>query len=422
MIRILLALCLSSQAVLTAVADDWPQWRGTNRDGISGERGLLQEWSEDGPPIRWTARDIGSGYSTPSIADGRVFVQTNDEEQEFALALDEKTGEELWLTPIGTVGRNRGPQYPGTRSTPTVDGDRIYCLASGGELVCLEAATGNRIWDVSFKEDFEGVDGAWAYSESVLVDGNAVICTPGGSTASLAALNKMNGEMIWTSQASDAGSAEYASVMVVDALPTKIYVQFLRKGLVGVAADSGEFLWLYGNTIDPGANILTPIVEGKRIYTAGSRTGGSVIELGDDAKATPEELYFDRALGASIGGAVLIDDYLYGTSRSAMFCAEFSTGEIKWTERALGAASICYADGRLYVRSHDGAEVALVEPSPEGYHEMGRFEQTERSETRAWPHPVVANGALYIRDEGVLHCYDVRLRTATRAASPRAGD
>ena len=392
----------------TVRSADWPQWRGPNRDGVSKENGLLQQWPDDGPPLRWMAEDIGTGYSSPSIAEGRVYLQTTRDDAEFALALDEKSGSQIWSVPIGKIGQNRGPQYPGTRSTPTVDGELLYCLASDGELVCLEAASGDLKWQRHLRKDFGGAPGNWAYAESVLIDGDVLVCTPGGSVATLAALNKKTGEVIWKSAIPEGETAEYASIMVVGDGKQKQYVQFLRKGVVGVEAQSGNFLWRYEATAGQAANILTPVVEGNRVFSAGSRSGGGLVELkASDNGVAATEVYFDRSLGASIGGAVLVDRYLYGTSSQAMFCIDFQSGEVMWSERALGAASICYADGRLYVRGHNSEDVALVEPSPEGYREKSRFSQPERSESRAWPHPVIANGALYLRDEGVLLCYDV---------------
>lgn len=402
------AFALSVLVSSFAAADDWPQWRGPERNGVSQEKGLLQEWPEGGPTLRWKAGDIGTGYSSPAIVDGRVFVQTTGGDAEFALCLDEKTGQQIWLVAIGKVGVNRGPQYPGTRSTPTIDGGLAYCLASAGELACLDTADGKVKWRKHLKDDFGGEDGAWAYSESVLVDGEAVICTPGGTESPIVALNKYTGDVIWKSAIPDIGSAEYASIMPVAAGSSRQYVQFLRKGLVGVDAQTGKFLWRYDHTVDQGANILTPLVHGNRIFSAGSRSGGGQVQLevtGDEVIA--KEVYFDRALSSSIGGAVLVDGNMFATSSQVMFCADFETGKVNWTDRAVGAASICVADGRLYVRGHTEGIVALVEPTAEGYREKGRLEQPERSDTRAWPHPVVSNGGLYLRDQGNLFCYDV---------------
>jgi outer membrane protein assembly factor BamB len=393
---------------VVARAADWPQWRGPERTGISKETGLLQTWPAEGPTLRWKATDIGTGYSTPVISQGRVYMQTTRDNDEFALALDEKTGAKTWEVPIGKVGRNQGPQYPGTRSSPTVDGDYLYCLASDGDLTCLETADGKLKWKKHLRTDFGGAYGMWAYSESVLIDGDNLVCTPGGNTASLAALDKKTGETIWKSPIPQGGTAEYASIMILGNGPGKQYVTFLRKGLVGVDAKTGKHLWMYSKTIDQGANILTPIVVGDRIFSSGSRTGGGLVQYRtvDDVPGVAQ-LYFNRKVAPSIGGAVLIDGYLYGTSDQTMFCSIFDSGEVKWSDRAVGPASLCYADGRLYVRSHESGEVALVEPSPEGYKEKGRFKQPDRSTKPTWPHPVVANGGLYLRDQGTLLCYDV---------------
>jgi outer membrane protein assembly factor BamB len=407
MTRVLATLFASLAFVAVALAADWPQWRGPERSGLSKESGLFKEWPKDGPPLRWQADDLGTGYSSPAIAKGRVYLQTTRGDEEFALALDEKTGKQVWSVGIGKVGKNVGPQYPGTRSTPTVDGERLYCLASDGELVCLDAS-GKVSWRKNLKKDFDGKVGNWAYSESVLIDGDALICTPGGSTATLVALNKTTGAVIWKCAVPGGEVADYASVMPVEAGKVKQYVQFLRKGVVGVEAKTGKFLWRYDRTADMGANILTPVVRGDSVFTAGSRSGGGLVSLetdGDGVKA--KEVYFDKGLGASIGGAVLVERYLYGTTSQSLFCVDFATGKVKWTDRSVGPASLCYADGRLYLRGYNTGEVALVEPSAEGYREKGRFKQPKRSKIQAWPHPVIANGGLYLRDQDVLLCYDI---------------
>ncbi len=396
-------------STLSAPAADWPQWRGPNRDGISADKGLLEVWPAAGPKLRWTAKDIGTGYSSPSIVGGNVFVQTTKGNDEFCLCLNEKTGQELWLAKIGLVGKNRGPQYPGTRATPTIDGKYAYCLASDGTVACLSIADGKPLWTKQIAQDFGGEVGMWAYTESLLVDGDAVICTPGGATATLAALNKLTGEVIWKSAVPGGDIADYASIMAVTVDGKKEYVQFLRKGLVGVDAKTGKFLWKYARTVDQGANILTPVVMGTKIFSSGSRTGGSVVEVTATGEtASIKELFFDKAIAPSIGGAVLVDGYLYGTTSSTMFCVDFATGKVKWTERSVAPASICYADGRLYVRGYNGAgEVALVEPSGDAYKELSRFKPANRSKIQAWPHPVIANAGLYLRDQDALLCYEI---------------
>jgi outer membrane protein assembly factor BamB len=303
--RFVLSALTVSLALTLATAADWPQWRGPNRDGISKDTGLLQEWPKEGLKMRWKRADIGSGFSTPAVVGGKVYVQTTTDinpmaaapdADEYALCLDEKTGKDVWKTPIGKVGANRGMLYNGTRATPTIDGDRMYCLSSAGQLNCL-TLDGKQKWRKDYVKDFGGKVGndmmSWAYSESVLVDGDLVICTPGGSEAALAALNKMTGEVVWKCAAPEGDTAEYSSIMPIEAGGVKQYVTFLRKGLVGVDAKTGKFLWSYPKVVDLGANIMTPVVYQDKIFASSSRGGGAILELKNEGgKIEPKELFY----------------------------------------------------------------------------------------------------------------------------------
>lgn len=421
MLRLTLAGAVVGVCSTLASAADWPQWRGPDRTGISADTGLRKEWPKDGPPLRWKATAIGTGYSTPIVVKGRVYLQTTTGDDEFVLALDEKTGNQVWKQPLGKVGVNRGPNYPGSRSTPTFDGDKLYCLASDGQLRCLEAAGGTSVWTKHLVTDFGGRVGSekmsWAYSESVLVDGDAVVCTPGGDAATLLALNKKTGEVIWKSALPGSDAADYASIMPVDGPGGKEYVQFLRKGVAGVDAKTGKFLWRYAKTAHYGANMLTPVVQKNKVFTGGQ--GGGLVELsadGDGVKAT--EIYFQQAPAVGIGGAVLHDGHLYGANNGSLLCVEFATGKVKWQESSVSPCSVCLADGRLYARQHKDGTVVLVDPSPEAYREKGRFKpkdgeqmsDADRKNKLAWPHPIVANGSLYLRDQDFLACYDVKAK------------
>lgn len=408
MTRFLISLAAVAAAVAVAPADDWPQWRGPDRTGISKEKGLLQEWPDGGPKLAWKVDKFGTGYSSPAVVKGVVYTQTTRDGTEFAVALDEKTGTEKWATEIGKVGPNKGPQYPGTRATPTVDGDRLYCLASDGELNCVDTG-GKVVWHKNLAKEFAGEVGSWAYTESVLIDGDALVCTPGGKTATLAKLKKATGEAIWRAAVPGGDIADYASIMPVTVGGKKQYVQYMRKAVVGVDAETGKFLWKNSRTQDQGASILTPVVDKNVVFVAGSRTGGAALKLtadGDAVKA--DELYFEKAVAPSMGGAILLDGHLYSTAGQPgkLVCSDFATGKVKWTEPAVGAASLCYADGRLYLRGWAG-EIALAAVSPDKYEEKGRFKQPDKSKTQGWPHPVVANGKLYVRDMDVLLCFDV---------------
>ena len=402
----LLVITMAAVAASVAVAADWPQWRGPDRTGVSKETGLLKAWPEAGPKLRWKITDLGTGYSSPVVVKGVVYIQTTRGGEEFVVALDEKTGKETWATKIGEVGKNRGPQYPGTRGTATVDGDFLYCLASDGELNCV-GTDGKVKWHKNLKTDFSGEVGFWAYSESVLIDGDKLICTPGGKTATLAALKKSDGSVIWKSEVPGGDIADYASIMPVEGGGHKQYVQYMRKALVGVDAQTGKFLWKYTRTQDFGASVLTPVVKDGKVFVSGSRTGGAVVKLeadGDGVK--PTEVFFEKAYGPSMGGAVLVDGHLYFTNSRQLFCVEFATGKEKWKDDCVGAASLCAADGMLYVRGWNG-KLALVEVNAEKYVEKGRFDQPDKTKTTGWPHPIVANGGFYVRDMDTLLCFDV---------------
>jgi outer membrane protein assembly factor BamB len=402
------------------LAADWPQWRGPERDGISKETGLLQQWPTDGPRLVWQVGELGDGFSTPAIVDDRIYLVSNKGlDDEFVQALDAANGKQVWERRIGKVGNpDQKPSYPGARSTPTIEGDSIYALGSAGDLACLDRSSGEIRWTKNLQTDFGGKPGEWAYSESPLVDGDAVVVTPGGEEATLVALNKNTGDLIWKSQVKGGDEAAYASIVILDVDGTKQYVQFMAKGVVGVDAQTGKYLWRFDKTAaNSPANIATPVVSEGLVYTGSHFAGGGLIQINKTPEGyVVEEKYFERKLPTAIGGSVLVNGYLYGTNRTMMTCADFKTGEVKWTqERGMAPASLCYADGRLYLHSENTGEVALVEATPEAYRELGKFTPPgapDKGPSKAWAYPAVANGCLYIHDWGTLWCYDVKAPVA----------
>jgi len=425
----------------TAGPFDWPQWQGANRNAVSQEQGLLQEWPEGGPQLVWKITGLGGGDSAPSIANGRMYGMSFRGDQEVVWALSEENGQEVWATPLGPAFEQRMPQSKeGPGCTPTVDGDRVYVIGMGGSVACLQAADGRIVWQRSFTADFGGQVPTWSYRESPLVDANRVICTPGGPEATMVALDKLTGETIWQSKLPEAAAitpapeqnpggrrrrfggsnsgAAYASAIAIDVDGQRQYVQLTSKTLMGVAAEDGKFLWRYDAPANGMAiNCSTPLFHDGVVFAASAYgAGGGAVRLAKDASGAfaPEEVYFSKRMQNHHGGMVVVDGCLYGANGGneggSLTCLDFATGEVLWDERSKRRAAkgaIAFADGRLYYREEDGT-LLLVEPSREEYLERGRFEQPERSDSPAWSHPVIANGKLYIRDQDLLLCYDIK--------------
>jgi outer membrane protein assembly factor BamB len=390
-----------------AGAADWPQWRGARRDGLSPESALLQQWPQGGPALLWKTNGLGSGYSSVAVAGGKIFTMGDRGDSSFVHAID-VSGKPAWSAKVGKPGGGGG--YPGPRCTPTVDGTYVYALGQFGDLVCLEAATGQEVWRKNLARDFGGQVGGWGYSESPLVDGEQVICTPGGEQGTLLALNRKTGAKTWQSyQWMD--PAEYASIMPAEIGGRRQYIQLTGESVGGVAAENGKLLW---RAVRTGATAIipTPIVHENYVFvTSGYGVGCNLFKISSGgASFKAESVYANKAMVNHHGGVVLVAGYLYGHSEGkGWVCMKFDTGEMVWSERKLGKGSIAYADGRLYLRAEGGTTV-LIEATPEGYLERGRFDQPHRSGKEAWPHPVIAGGRLYLRDQEQLLCYDIKAR------------
>jgi outer membrane protein assembly factor BamB len=402
---------------------DWPQWQGPDRTAISKETGLLKEWPKDGPPLAWEAKGLGGGYSAPSVAAGRIFGMSNRGSDEVVWALSEKDGKTLWVTRLGPAypqGQTQGREGPGC--TPTVDGELLYALGLGGNLACLQVKDGKILWQRSLTRDFGGRVPNWSYRESPLVDGDKVICTPGGRDATLVALDKKTGKTISKSVVPSSPGAAYASAIAIDFDGQREYVQLTQRALVGVAASDGKFLWRYDHPASrQGINCSTPVYHDGLVFAASAYgTGGGLVKLSKDANGgvKADEVYFTQNMQNHHGGMILYEGGLYGANGGNtggfLVCLDFKTGKVLWDERDRGKrrapkGSVALADGRLYYRTENGT-MLLIEPNPNRYIERGRFQQPDRSEELAWPHPVLANGKLYLRDQDVLLCYDVKAK------------
>lgn len=394
-------------ATLSADANDWPQWKGPTRDLASGETGLLKQWPESGPPRLWLFENAGEGYSGPAIVGGKLYTMGARGDTATLFVLDAATGEELWSRPLAEEYTNNWGDGP--RGTPTVDGDRVYCLTGNGTLACVTTA-GEPLWSINL-EDLGGEVPMWGYSESPLVDGQKVVVTPGGPQGAVAALDKMTGRLLWQSSDVEDG-AHYSSVMPATINGQAQYVQLVMERLIGLSSDDGSLLW---ETPWAGriAVIPTPAIRGNQIYiTTGYGVGCKMVTI--EPGNTVTEAYQNKTMKNHHGGVVELDGYVYGHSdKVGWLCQEWATGKRVWRERkSLGKGALGYADGMLYLVSENEGEVALVAPSPEGWDERGRFTldpQTEirKPEGKIWTHPVVVDGRLYLRDQDLIYCYDV---------------
>ena len=404
-------LLLSGSA---AAGEDWPQWRGPNRDGVSLETGLRQAWPDGGPPLIFRADGLGAGYSTVAVADGRIHTQGMSSGREWVIALNAETGAQLWSTPHADAyrdGRGDGP-----RGVPTVVDGKVYALGARGQLTALDAASGQVLWTTNLLQQFGGRNISWGISESPLVIGDRVLVSPGSRRVGFAALDRENGELLWGTEGDEAG---YSSPLPVDLAGAPHIVYFSGERAAGVRADDGALLWSYRRASNRTANIATPVLVSNRdgvaeiFLSSDYGTGGALLELRSDGAGgvTASEKYFTRNMRAHHATPVLHEGVLYGFSGSIFSALDIETGALFWRDRSIRKGSLTFADNRLYVFSERG-DVALVEPSRAGYRQRGRFElrQRDRSGENTWSHPVVANGLLYLRDQDVLVAYDVSAR------------
>lgn len=398
-------------------ADDWTQFRGPGRENRSAETGLLKQWPKGGPPMAWKAKGLGAGYSTVSIAGGKIFTMGDmPDGNSYVHAMDESDGRHLWSAKIGQAGGggDTDPNRTGTRCTPTVAGDKLYVLGQYGDLVCLNAADGKENWRVSLTKDFGGELQTWAYAESPLVDGNKVICTPGSKQGTLLALDKANGKKLWQTKDWTAVPM-YASAIVADIGGVRQYVQIAAKSrnecdVAGVAADDGRVLW---RASFPGRTAVAaaPVYHDNTVVVAaGYGVGAFGYRIANaGGKFTAAQVWESKDLKNHHGGLVRVGDVVFGSNDPRyLACLDFKTGKERWKSDEPGKGSLTFADGNLVYRPENGATVYLIAADPAGYKLNGQLDQPERTGKPAWAYPVVANGKLYLRDQDNLFCYDVR--------------
>lgn len=411
--------CAFIVSAAPSFAVDWPTFRNSDRSGISPETNLLKKWPDGGPKLLWQAKGAGRGYASAAIADGRVYTLGDgasiaDDEDEYLICFSDTDGKRLWSTKTGSAWNEGQPTWQGSRATPTVDGDLVFVITPAGLIVCCDTATGKVQWKHDLKADFGGkkADG-WGYSESPLVDGDNVVCTPGGEESTVIALDKVDGSLIWKAVNPGDKGAGHSSIVPANVAGKKIYVQNMGGGPIGIAAETGELLWAYEMN-PPTAFIPSPIVKGDLVFsTAGYGLGGALIRQvpKGNGKFEVKEIYPAKPdLANKQGGVILIGDHVYGGADgdNVVLCIELMTGEIKWKSRGPGRNSIAAAaaDGLLYLHFADST-MALVEANPQKYVEVSKFKTPNTDDRPAWAIPSIANGRLYLREDDSIFCYDI---------------
>lgn len=404
-LAVMLMLSLSPLTTGAPAAGDWPQWRGPERSGLSQEKGLMKQWPETGPRRNWSISNLGEGYGSLAIQGDRIFVQGTNRNASVVFSLNRADGKTVWSAALGPKvdeGRGNGP-----RSTPTIDGDRIYVLTENGDLACLRGRDGSRVWSKNILREFGGDNPHWLISESPLIDGNRVIVSPGGKGAGIVALDKMTGKTVWTSSELNDG-AGYASCIIADVGGVKTIMNFTSRAAVGVRASDGKLMWRYDRAANNTANCTTPVyLNNKVFFSSAYGTGAALLDLTPQSgEVKAREVYFTRDMQNHHGGVVLVNGYIYGFSNSILTCIEFATGKKMWSDRSVGKGALTYADGMLFLMGENNL-VGLAEATPSGYKEKGRFSIADQGKP-SWAHPVVAGGKLYIRNQGELAAYDVK--------------
>ena len=429
--RLLLVVCLLEGS---ARAADWPQYRGPQRNDVSAETGLLRAWPAAGPDLLWTYKEAGIGYSGPAIVGDRLFTIGGRGEKEQLIALDIQSPQQgavtqAWAAEVGLLFDWKGNQWSaGPSSTPTVDGELVFALGGMGDLICVQAADGKERWRKNLPGDLDAqvnpIGGGpknlgWGFTWSPLVDGEKLICIPGGPKGTVAALDKKSGEVLWrTTEVTD--QAAYTSPMVAEIEGVRQYVVLTNRGLFGVDARDGRVLWNHRRDRAYGTEVVnSPIVNGSLVYaTVGAGQGCDLLRIardGDAFQATP--VYSSKNMTNHHGNVALVGEHIFGFSEGkGWMCQEFQTGDVAWMERSkLRAGSMTCADGRIYCYSEDDGTAVLIEASPTGWTESGRFKIPERATSRKprgriWTPPVVSGGRLFLRDQELLFCFDVKSR------------
>jgi outer membrane protein assembly factor BamB len=396
--------CLLACTLGFALAADSGQFRGPDRNGIFPETGLMKSWPEGGPEEIWAVTGLGKGFGSVAVADGHIYVTGQHEQSGFLYAYD-LDGNLKYKKELGEL--HSGSGFPGTRSTPTVDGDTLYVMQSMGKLYSFDAKSGKQNWMVNLPERFPGSKTPYfGFSESVLIDGDNLICTPGGTDATVVALNKKTGETVWQSKGISE-NASYCSVRVFEHGGKRQLITMTGKSMIGLDPQTGGLLWRYDYPAEYDIHAVSPVFNGNNIYVSdGYGQGGTMVSLNDDGKGVTMR-WKEETMDVHHGGLVHLDGYIYGASdRGDWTVLDFETGEVVNKIKGVGKGSIIYADGMIYGYGEKGG-VGLFKAGPDDFEMVSTFKIT-KGRGQHWAHPVISGGRLYIRHGDVLMAFKIK--------------
>lgn len=403
----LLLIFLSSITYSQEIID----WRGPNRTGVYNETDLLDVWPKNGPELLWSLEDIYTGYSSVSVANNSIYLTGRNESTDVLIAMD-MSGKIEWKTPYGRAWNG---SYNESRSTPTIENNKIYVSSGLGDLACIDANIGEIIWSVKASDELGGTFGRWGISESLLIVDDKLIFTPGGNQTTIVAYNKLTGELIWKSESIN-DDPSYVSPLLISRNNKNIIVTVTNNYIIGVLAKTGEILWKFdfGEQIqNNGRNnqTNTPLYhEGQLFVTSGYNHNSVMLNLSDDAKSV-SLAWVDSTLDVHHGGVVLVEGHIYGANwhhnrMGNWVCLDWNTGKVKYNEEWLNKGSIISADGKLYCYEEKSGNIALVEANPKEFKVISSF-KVPFGNGPHWSHPVIKNGVLYIRHMDALMAYSI---------------
>lgn len=392
-------LLLTLLATNDAPAADWPFWRGLARTGISQEKGWNARWTTP-PKVLWKA-GVGIGFSSFSVADGRVFTTGNEDNKDTVFCFDAATGRVLWKH---SYDADLGDKYfeGGTTGTPTVDGDKVYQLSRWGDVFCFEAATGKVVWSKNVQQETDARIPDWGFGGSPLVWKHLLILNVGQGGL---ALDKTSGKIVWESDDRNAG---YSTPFPMDRGGKTEIILGSGRSYVAIDPVNGQKLWEHAWNTSYGVNAADPVVQGDLVFISSGYNKGAAL-----LKTTPSNadvVWQSRVMRNQMNPSVLLGDHLYGIDGNegkdaGLKCVEFSTGTEKWVEKGVGAGSLMVADGKLIILSEKG-ELIIAEPSPEGFKPLSRAQVLTG---RCWTVPVLSHGRIYCRNAaGDVVCLDVK--------------